>query len=390
MGRLRDMQALARRYRAAVKEKKPHLFYDELQEGLEKKEIRPQEFSLRGLFESFVDDGREIVNSWDPRYAGSGSINLLESGSVIDTSAFSNIFGQISYTQVLEKFNDPSFIGDQLCTIVPTKYNGEKIPGMSRLGDMAESIAEGASYPTAGNSEEWVDSPITTKRGFIVPVTKEAVFFDNVGLVLERAGEVAYWLGLNREKRILDAALGVTTLYRRNGAAAIATYQASTPYINSHSNALVDWTDFENAELLFDAMTDPNTGELISVIPNTVVVPTALKHTARRILNATETRTAVGGYATSGNLGSFSSPNTLDSYNVITSPLVKARTSSASTWFMGDFKRAFRYMENWPITVVQAPANSEAEFTNDIVARFKVSERGAAAVYEPRYVCKNT
>lgn len=390
MGRLRNMQALARRYRAAVKGNETQRFYDDLQEGLEKKEILPQEFSLRDLFESFVDDGREIVKSWDPRYGGSGSINLLESGSVVDTSAFSNIFGQISYTQVLEKFNDPSFIGEQLCTIVPTKYNGEKIPGVTRLGDMAESIAEGASYPTAGNSEEWVDSPTTTKRGFIVPVTKEAVFFDNVGMVLERAGEVAYWLGLNREKRILDAALGITTLYRRNGAAAIATYQASTPYINSQSNTLVDWTDIESAELLFDAMTDPNTGELISVVPNTIVVPTALKHTARRILNATETRTAVGGYATSGNLGSFGTPNTLDNYNVITSPLVKARTTSASTWFMGDFKRAFRYMENWPITVVQAPTNSEAEFTNDIVARFKVSERGAAAVYEPRYVCKNT
>ena len=47
-------------------------------------------------------------------------------------------------------------------------------------------------------------------------------------------------------------------------------------------------------------------------------------------------------------------------------------------------------MENWPITVTQAPPNSEAEFTHDIVARFKASERGAAAVLNPRYVVKNT
>ena len=33
-------------------------------------------------------------------------------------------------------------------------------------------------------------------------------------------------------------------------------------------------------------------------------------------------------------------------------------------------------MENWPITVVQAPVNSEAEFIQDIVVRFKASERG--------------
>jgi hypothetical protein len=53
-------------------------------------------------------------------------------------------------------------------------------------------------------------------------------------------------------------------------------------------------------------------------------------------------------------------------------------------WFYGDIAKAFAYMENWPITVVQAPANSEADFAQDIPFRFKASERGAAAVLEPR------
>ena len=46
-------------------------------------------------------------------------------------------------------------------------------------------------------------------------------------------------------------------------------------------------------------------------------------------------------------------------------------------------------MENWPITVVQAPTNSEAEFTQDIVVRFKASERGTAAIMEPRQFQRN-
>jgi hypothetical protein len=45
-------------------------------------------------------------------------------------------------------------------------------------------------------------------------------------------------------------------------------------------------------------------------------------------------------------------------------------------------------MENWPITVTQSPLNSEADFTSDVVVRFKASERGAAAVLNPRYVVK--
>jgi hypothetical protein len=67
-----------------------------------------------------------------------------------------------------------------------------------------------------------------------------------------------------------------------------------------------------------------------------------------------------------------------------------AAADAKKWWFVGDFRRAFAYMENWPITVTQAPLGSEAEFTSDIVLRFKASERGAAAVLNPRYVVKNT
>jgi hypothetical protein len=67
-----------------------------------------------------------------------------------------------------------------------------------------------------------------------------------------------------------------------------------------------------------------------------------------------------------------------------------AAADAKKWWFVGDFRRAFAYMENWPITVTQAPVGSEAEFNNDIVLRFKASERGAAAVLNPRYVVKNT
>jgi hypothetical protein len=39
--------------------------------------------------------------------------------------------------------------------------------------------------------------------------------------------------------------------------------------------------------------------------------------------------------------------------------------------------------------VTQSPMNSEADFNQDIVVRFKASERGAAAVLNPRFVVKN-
>ena len=180
------------------------------------------------------------------------------------------------------------------------------------------------------------------------------VFFDRTGLLLQRCGEVAEFLGVNREKRVLDAVFGVTNTYKRNGTA-YNTYQASSPWVNiAGSNALVDWTDVEAAELLFDAMTDPNTGEPLAVMPDTIIVPTALKHTARRIVNATEIRTGDGASATTQTLAANPLAN---QYHVLWSPFVKSRTGSATTWFVGQPKKAFAYMQNWGPTVVQAPDN---------------------------------
>lgn len=383
-------QAERRLFEAAKRDRNPDRYYDDFGARISAGDIDVRRLSLRALFEEFVSDGAQLVRDFDPRFAQSGgSARLVE--SAVDTSAFSNITGQIVYSQVLEAWQDPAFIGDQLCTTIPTQFSGEKIPGVSGLGDEAEIVNEGGEYPLVGNSEEWIETPETTKRGFVVPVTKEAIFFDRTGLVLQRASETARWLRINKEKRILDVALGVVSAYKRNGmTTAIATYNDNSGTHDwdnlAATNALVDWTDVENAMLLFDGVTDPNTGEPISVMPRQIVVPSALLMTARRVVNATEIRFGDGASATTQTIAA----NPIGSLEIVSNPWVKARTSSATTWFLGDFRRAFAYMENWPITTVQAPVNSEMEFTRDIVSRFKVSERGAAAVIEPRYVVKCT
>lgn len=357
-----------------------------------------REFSIRQLFEAFVEDGMEIVNSWSGRRRGTrDGVRLVEAG--VDTSQFANITGQIVFNRILEVWNDPTFIGDRLMQTIPTEFNGEKIAGIGRIGDEAESIGESEAYPMAGVGEEWIETPETTKRGFIVPTTKEAIFFDRTGVIMQRATEVATWLRVNKEKRQLDCALGITSSYKRNGSAAIATYgdnSGTHDWDNlAASNALQDWTDVENALLLFDDITDPNTGEPVVCNPNQVVVPSALSFTGRRILSATEIRevsntntTTLSGNPLGGDRSGLAGSG--QSFELLSNQYVKARTSSATTWFIGDFDAAFAYMENWPIQSVAAPSNSEAEFTHDVVHREKVSERGVCAVLEPRKVVKCT
>jgi hypothetical protein len=142
-------------------------------------------------------------------------------------------------------------------------------------------------------------------------------------------------------------------------------------------------------------MLDPNTGEPVVLEPRQLLVMPAKNHAARQILfgdsiervdnqtNALTMRTR--------------SQNTLTPYDLMVSRLAYRRiiasgvtAANAKNWmFFGDFSMAFQYSENWPITVTQAPSNSEAEFTNDIVVRYKASERGAAAVTEPRAAVKS-
>lgn len=384
MGRMLNYRSLKEQYDAD-----PAHCCRELGEAIEGRHLDTRDFSIRELAEAFL--GEDVVRAMEPRRK-SGGLRLLEAASAVDTTAFSNITGQIVFSKVKEQFGLIDTAVDALCTTVPTTIlDGEKIPGVSGIGDEAEVVEEARPYPTVGVSEEYIQTPKLLKRGFIVPVTREIIVADKTGRVVKQCGDTGKWLALNKMKRVLDTVFGVTNTYKRNGTS-YNTYLTSGAYINQQANPLADWTDVENAELLFDAMTDPNTGEPIGADlmgrGMVLIVPTALKRTAARFVNATEIRFGDGASNTTATYGK----NPLDGTDITiwSSPYVKARTGSASTWFYGAPKDAFLYMEAWGIETQQAPANSQADFERDIRLQFKVSEMGAAAVEEPRRMTKNT
>lgn len=367
-----------------------------LSEAAASGEIRIEDFSMRDLFEASVQDGRELLDRMDPRRK-SGSMLLSEAANAVDLSAFSNITGQIIFGEVKKQYELASMLADMVCTTRKSPFPyGEKVPGIGGLGDVAEVVDEGKPYPTVGFNEEYIEYPRPQKRGFIVPVTREALVFDRTAQVAERAGQGAKFLGLNKEKRVLDVVFGVTNSYKRNGTAT-NTYLTSGAYINNQANTLVDWTNIQTAELLFDAMTDPNTGEPLGWQGEmTIIVPSALKMTAIRIAHATQIRFNDGASNTTAAYG----PNPINEtqgrlsnssgLTVLSTQYVKSRTGSASTWFFGRPKEAFVYNEVWGIESDQAPAGNSAQFENDIELRFKTGEYGTPGVQEPRYMTKNT
>ncbi len=363
-----------------------HLF-----EALGQGELKPEDFSLRDLAEGLVPDGHQWVRMMDPRNAG--GVNVLEAGEGVDVTAFLNITGQVVYSKILESYRQEAFVVSKLVDTVPTRLDGEKIPGVGPIRDEVTEIHPGMPYPNVGFGEDYIETPSTTKHGLIVPVTKEAIFFDRTNLVLSRAAEVGEILGLNKEKRLIDLLIGATNNYKWKGVE-YNTYQDSTPWVNVLTdNELVDWTNVDAAEQLFADILDPNTGEPVLVRATTVLVMPAYRHAAHRVFNAAEIS-----YESPGAATTTVAANPLGNYTVAESRLAYRRVVASGEsaddakrwWFIGDLKKAFAYMENWPITVTQSPTNSEADFNQDIVVRFKASERGAAAVINPRYMVKST
>ncbi|MBL9083012.1 MAG: hypothetical protein JNK76_14450 [Planctomycetales bacterium] len=362
---------------------------DHLSEALRTRQLRAEDFSLRDLAETLVPDGAEWVRLLDPR--ASGGVNLLEAGDGVDATAFLNVAGQVIYSKILEAYSQEAFVVSKLVDTIPTRLDGEKLPGVTPPADGVAEVLPGMPYPHVGLGDDYIETPSTMKHGLIVPVTREAIFFDRTNLVLSRAAEVGELLGLNKEKRLLDVVVGATNNYKWRGTS-YNTYLESGSWTNvRHDNELVDWRNVDAAEQLFADMLDPNTGEPVLISARTALVMPAYRQAAMRIFQATEVDQVTDDVTTR-------IANPLAGYRAYESRLAYRRIIAAGTaaddakawWFLGDFKRAFAYMENWPITVTQSALGSEADFNNDVVVRFKASERGAAAVLNPRYVVKCT
>ena len=375
-------------------------FHEEMNTLLRNGEIQPQYIALSNVFESLVENGRELLETFRPGYKPAGSRSVLrEAGDNVDTSAFSGIIGQVTYTTVLDALLSPDFFALQLVDTEPATTQGpEIIPGISMIGDRAEAIGEGETYPPVSLSEEYVSIPRKPKDGFRLDVTEEAIWEDKTGgLLMRRANAAAESMGITMEKQGLDTFFGLSTdnLYSRNGVTGIATYgdnSGTHTWDNlAASNAFVDYTDIEKALLLFDEITDPNTGE--PVLLNgamDIINPTALEMTVARALSATEIRQGAVSASVPLVVGANPLAGHRRTFTPRTSQYVKNRTSSTSTWFVGDFRGAFGYREVWPLQVSRLDQGSVLAFDRDIVTSVKVRRKGIFYNREPRKVIKCT
>lgn len=393
-----------RELRRRVELEGPEATVSHISEAVEAGHLRATDFSLNGLFQALVTNhqgtivGHDVLEECcDPR---GPQKRLAESASAVDTSHFANVSQLLVVREAMAAYQAEDFIFSAMIRTMPSRKQNERLAGTSELGDQAQIVAEGKAFPTAGITEDWVDLPQMLKRGFIVPITKEAIYFDETSQVLQRASDLGRSFGINKEKRAIDCVIDENTTahrYRwRNST--YATYQTSTPWINSKtSNALVDWTDIDAVEQLFANMTDPNTGEPISVMANTLIVHPSLEAVAMRVMDALGIAYHSAGYPTNAAALATNAGNPVGrngsrysaKYRIVSSRFLGPRLATDTDWFLCNPEKAWAYREAWAATPAQAPVNSEMEFNNDIAFRFKISEMGAYATVDPRYTAKS-
>jgi hypothetical protein len=108
--------------------------------------LTSEDFSLRDLAANL------IVNRGDLQPAGHGFVQEMfdpsnpepvqEAMAAMDTTAFVGVTGQILINKLLAAYTQEEFVVSRLVPNVPTRLNGERIPGITLPRDPGEDVTK--------------------------------------------------------------------------------------------------------------------------------------------------------------------------------------------------------------------------------------------------------
>jgi len=332
-------------------------------ETLSQKKLRPEDFSIKELWEAC-------------QTAEGKSINVQEA---VVSDSFPKITGELISSKIMSAYNAVVMIGDMLVTTIPSKQKIETFAGFTEV-ETPEEVPEGHEYNDSSLTEKFATTH-NVKYGRMLSVTEEMIYFDQTGQIMVRANRIGQKAGQYREKIIVEGVQDVNSnVYRPSGT---ATAMYSTANRNTVAAAFGE-SGLEAAQLLMHNQKDDSLGitndDFIYINDQDmiVLVPKQLHLEAWQLANSTLTPESAEN-AANYYKGQF---------NPLTSPYITAQ--SATTWFMGNFKEDFVWAEVWPLqTIAQRPGH-EDEFKKDIKARVKVRMYGSVAALDFRHSYKMT
>jgi len=331
-----------------------------IERALEKKKIRPEDFSLREIWE-----------------ACTGGKNIMEA---VASSSFPKITGTLINSKIISGYESVPKIGDDLVTTVSSNMQVDTIAGFSDV-ETPEEVGEGDAYKDSTISEKYVQAQ-NVKYGRMISITKEMIFFDKTGQVMNKANRIGIKAAQYKERLILRGVQDLDTkVYRPSG--------VPTAFYSSTNRNLISTNPFGESGLTAvrvraDSMKDDSLGVgdddyiFVNVDNLIALVPRDLEVQAWELANSTLTPEGSEG-AANFYKGRF---------KVRSSPFVGAQ--STTTWFYGDFKEDFWWEEVWPLTVESQKPGHEDDFIKDIKARVRVYFYGSCVAIDTKHCFKNT
>ena len=380
----------------------PAGFYRKVCELLNEKQLSVDDFSYYELADACgVLPRLRSMRGFQPRPGALGEV-LSESNPGVGTNLFQVVTGELLGRKVIEGYEDDAgFIGDQLVTVVPSRLRNSKIAGFRALAGPTE-VAEGHPYEESTFEEKFVTTA-ESKQGRILSISEELIAFDQTGEINRRATALGYYLRQERERTIVRAvtdadSVSGTYVYRPSGSgsALYAVDGSHRNYVGAGNTTspgfasavpLVDWTDIE--EVLQYRATEVKDDRIdgvqrpIVAPARQILVPEALRGTARSIAHATEIDVATAD-------GEMRMANPIHGLvDVLSSPFVDEQGGDAVTdWYLGDFRRQFVWTEIWPVQTLLQRAESEAAFERDVVLRVKARYYGGISAVDTAFVTK--
>ena len=355
-----------------------------LLEAIQKDEIKADEFSLRELYEGLTGVSCRPGRIKSPQaFLVDGKVVWGDTKKeAIGTGSFEKITGALINKKVIEGYGSVNVIWPNLVTTMAGTLKKETIAGMTAQV-FPEEVPEGANYEGSGIEEKYVTVQ-TAKYGRIVEVTEEMVFMDQTGQVLTRAKGIGEMAATKKEKLILDGVQDVNANVWNPKDTAQAFYSNAATNHNTDnlqaSNAF-NASGLAAIEKLAQAAVDDSVQQnpiLVNIIGMPALFPVDLMEEAWELAMSPmhpETAENARNYWAG-------------KYTPFTSPYITAQ--STSSWFLGDFKKDFWWVEIFPLQTFDAAPNNYRSFEADIKSRHKVRFYGGIGAVDYVHCYKST
>lgn len=162
-------------------------FYHKVVELLNEKKLVPDDFSYYELADACgvlprLRSLQEVPLAEQSLGTPEGVSHLLqESNPGMSSRLFQVVTGELIGRKVIEGYEDDAgFIGDQLVSVIPSRYRNTRIAGFRALAGPTE-VAEGHPYEESSFAEKFVTSQ-ESKQGRILSINEELIAFDQTGV----------------------------------------------------------------------------------------------------------------------------------------------------------------------------------------------------------------